>query len=74
MCSFMLHGRGWETVFVHEELQWGLVPDSFAVHVMQRTKWVSDPQCFLGTLFDPVFSVAGCWGTTELHYSPVVYQ
>ena len=70
----MLHGRGWETVLVHEELQWGLVPDSFAEHVIQRTKWVSDPQCFLGTPFDPEFSVAGCWGTAELHYSPVVYR
>lgn len=70
----MPHGRGWKIVFVHEELQWGLVPESFAEHVMQRTNRVSDPPCFLGTLFDPDFSVAGCWGTAELHYSPVVYQ
>lgn len=40
MCSFMPHGRGWKIVFVHEELQWGLVPESFAEHVMQRTNRV----------------------------------
>ncbi|ETI20843.1 hypothetical protein G647_07186 [Cladophialophora carrionii CBS 160.54] len=42
--SSMLLGHGWKTAFVHEPLQWGLVPDTFTGHLKQRTRWT------LGTL------------------------
>jgi hypothetical protein len=37
----MLQGRKWKVAYCHEALQWGLVPDTFNAHVIQRTKWVS---------------------------------
>lgn len=40
-CSSMLLGKGWNTVFVHEPLQWGTVPDSYTSHLKRRTRWVS---------------------------------
>lgn len=42
--SSMLLGAGWRTAFVHEALQYGTVPDTFAGHLKQRTRWT------LGTL------------------------
>jgi cellulose synthase/poly-beta-1,6-N-acetylglucosamine synthase-like glycosyltransferase len=41
--GFTLQGRGWKVVYCREELQFGLVPDTFKAHVTQRMKWVSDP-------------------------------
>ncbi|KAF2759334.1 nucleotide-diphospho-sugar transferase [Pseudovirgaria hyperparasitica] len=38
-CSATLLGAGWKTLFVHETLQYGSVPDSFFAHVKQRTRW-----------------------------------
>lgn len=35
----MLLGKGWRTAYVHEALQWGTVPESFAAHLAQRTRW-----------------------------------
>ena len=40
-CSSLLLGKGWKTAYVHEELQFGGVPDSYAGHIKQRTRWVS---------------------------------
>lgn len=41
MTGFTLQGRGWKVVYCREELQFGLVPDTFKAHVTQRMKWVS---------------------------------
>lgn len=42
LTGFTLQGRGWKVVYCREELQFGLVPDTFKAHVAQRMKWVSD--------------------------------
>lgn len=39
-CSSVLLGAGWKTAYVHEPLQYGTVPESFAGHIKQRTRWV----------------------------------
>lgn len=41
LTGFTLQGRGWKVVYCREELQFGLVPDTFKAHVTQRMKWVS---------------------------------
>ncbi|KAF2846880.1 glycosyltransferase family 2 protein [Plenodomus tracheiphilus IPT5] len=38
-CSSVLLGAGWKTAYVHEPLQYGTVPESFAGHIKQRTRW-----------------------------------
>lgn len=40
LTGFLLQGRGWKLVYCGEELQFGLVPDTFQAHVAQRIKWV----------------------------------
>ena len=40
-CSNLLLGAGWKTCYVHEALQWGMVPDSFSGHIKQRARWVN---------------------------------
>jgi len=42
--SSLLLGAGWKTVYCHEPLQYGLVPDTYTGHLKQRTRWT------LGTL------------------------
>ena len=42
--SSMLLGKGWNTAYVHEALQFGTVPESYVGHLKQRTCWT------LGTL------------------------
>lgn len=42
--SSLLLGSGWKTAFCHEALQYGTVPETFAAHLKQRTRWT------LGTL------------------------
>ncbi|KAI1623474.1 glycosyl transferase [Exophiala viscosa] len=37
--SWMLHGKGWKIVLVHEYLQWGLQPDCLLSHLKQRRRW-----------------------------------
>ncbi|KAF2427528.1 hypothetical protein EJ08DRAFT_615815 [Tothia fuscella] len=37
--SSMLLGAGWKTVYCHEGLQYGLVPDTWDGHLKQRTRW-----------------------------------
>jgi len=41
LCSLMLNRHGWCIAYVHEELQWGIMPDTVGGHIKQRTKWVS---------------------------------
>lgn len=38
-CSSLMLGQGYKCIFVNEPLQMGLVPDSFAGHLKQRTRW-----------------------------------
>ena len=42
--SSMLLGKGWNTAYVHEALQFGTAPESYIGHLKQRTRWT------LGTL------------------------
>ncbi|KAH7072570.1 nucleotide-diphospho-sugar transferase [Paraphoma chrysanthemicola] len=44
LCGNLLLGKGEqiytsESPYVQEELQWGLVPDSYSAHIRQRTRW-----------------------------------
>jgi cellulose synthase/poly-beta-1,6-N-acetylglucosamine synthase-like glycosyltransferase len=41
--STLMLGKGWKTAYVHEPLQFGTVPESFAGHLKQRTRWVCCP-------------------------------
>ncbi|PWN50738.1 glycosyltransferase family 2 protein [Violaceomyces palustris] len=38
-CSSLMLGMGYKAAFIHEHLQCGLVPDSLAGHLKQRTRW-----------------------------------
>ena len=40
LTSTLLLGLGWKTIYVHEPLQYGTVPDSYGSHIKQRTRWV----------------------------------
>ncbi|KAJ5034859.1 uncharacterized protein L3040_008127 [Drepanopeziza brunnea f. sp. 'multigermtubi'] len=37
--STMVIGKGWKTSYIHEPLQFGTVPEDFAGHLKQRTRW-----------------------------------
>ncbi|GKT61409.1 glycosyl transferase [Colletotrichum tofieldiae] len=37
--SMMVMAEGWKTTYIPEALQWGLVPDTYAAHVKQLTRW-----------------------------------
>ncbi|KAJ8113872.1 hypothetical protein OPT61_g4101 [Boeremia exigua] len=39
LCSNLLLGKGWRSAYVPEELQWGLIPETYHAHVRQRTRW-----------------------------------
>jgi cellulose synthase/poly-beta-1,6-N-acetylglucosamine synthase-like glycosyltransferase len=39
--SSLMLGAGWKTTYVDEPVQHGLMPDSLAAHLKQRTRWVS---------------------------------
>ncbi|KAH6633771.1 glycosyltransferase like family 2-domain-containing protein [Boeremia exigua] len=39
LCSHLLLGKGWRSAYVQEELQWGLVPETYHAHIRQRTRW-----------------------------------
>jgi len=41
LTSSLMLGAGWVTMFVDEPLQHGLMADSLASHLKQRTRWVS---------------------------------
>jgi hypothetical protein len=42
ICSSMLMiAEGWKTTYIPEGLQYGLVPETYAAHVKQFTRWVS---------------------------------
>ncbi|KAI4147737.1 MAG: hypothetical protein LQ341_001728 [Variospora aurantia] len=39
LTSFCLSAAGWKIVYVHEDVQWGLVPTSISSHVKQMKRW-----------------------------------
>jgi len=42
LCSSVLVlTEGWRTAYVPVAVQWGLVPETYAAEVKQRTRWVS---------------------------------
>ena len=51
MCSALLSNSGWGVVFVRENLQYGLCPESFCSLIKQRMRWVRFVNCHqkLGT-------------------------
>lgn len=38
LTSFFLKAAGWEIVYVHEDVQWGLVPSSITTHLKQQKR------------------------------------
>ncbi|KAI4224378.1 MAG: hypothetical protein L6R36_004715 [Xanthoria steineri] len=38
LTSFFLKAAGWEIVYVHEDVQWGLVPSSISTHLKQQKR------------------------------------
>ena len=59
--STLLLGRGWKVGYIHEPLQFGTVPDDFASHLKQRTRWA------VGTV-DTSFKLRFClWGKDIKH-------
>lgn len=46
-------GKGWNTAYIHEPLQFGTVPDSYGSHLKQRTRWA------IGTV-DTAFKLKFC--------------
>lgn len=54
--STLMLGKGWKVGYIHEPLQFGTVPDDFASHLKQRTRWA------IGTV-DTSFKLRFClWG------------
>ena len=41
MCSNIILAAGWKSVFVNEELQTGLIPDTLQGYLKQRMRWTS---------------------------------
>ncbi|KAL8968856.1 MAG: hypothetical protein Q9197_004643 [Variospora fuerteventurae] len=39
LTSFYLSAAGWKIVYVHEDVQWGLVPTSISAYVKQMKRW-----------------------------------
>ncbi|KAL8649033.1 MAG: hypothetical protein Q9210_004635 [Variospora velana] len=39
LTSFCLSAAGWKIVYVHEDVQWGLVPASISSHIKQMKRW-----------------------------------
>lgn len=62
-CSATLLGTGWKTVFVHEVLQYGSVPESLFAHIKQRTRW------FVGHVQTALLFNFRLWGQRGRHLS-----
>ncbi|KAL8943558.1 MAG: hypothetical protein Q9211_000939 [Gyalolechia sp. 1 TL-2023] len=39
LTSFSLVAGGWQIVYVHEDVQWGLVPSTITAHLKQARRW-----------------------------------
>lgn len=54
--STLMLGKGWQTAYIHEPLQFGTVPEDYGGHIKQRTRWA------IGTV-DTSFKLNFClWG------------
>lgn len=54
--STLMLGKGWRTAYIHEQLQYGTIPEDFGGHLKQRTRWA------IGTL-DTAIKLKFCvWG------------
>ncbi|KAL1978347.1 hypothetical protein VTN31DRAFT_1206 [Thermomyces dupontii] len=54
--STLMLGKGWKTAYIHEPLQFGTVPEDYASHLKQRTRWA------IGTV-DTAIKLKFClWG------------
>ncbi|KAJ5918155.1 glycosyl transferase [Penicillium verhagenii] len=54
--STLMLGKGWKTAYIHEQLQFGTIPEDFGGHLKQRTRWA------IGTV-DTAFKLKFCvWG------------
>lgn len=62
--STMMLGKGWNTAYIHEPLQFGTVPEDFGSHLKQRTRWA------IGTV-DTSFKLNFClWGDKVRQMKP----
>ena len=55
MTSLVLLAKGWRVAYVWEQLQWGLVPDSFAGHAKQAARWELGIASVVPALWDSRF-------------------
>ncbi|CEJ62409.1 hypothetical protein PMG11_10909 [Penicillium brasilianum] len=54
--STLMLGKGWKTAYIHEQLQFGTIPEDYGGHLKQRTRWA------IGTV-DTAFKLKFCiWG------------
>ncbi|KAE8405872.1 nucleotide-diphospho-sugar transferase [Aspergillus pseudonomiae] len=59
--STLMLGKGWKTVYIHEPLQFGSVPEDYGGHLKQRTRWA------IGTV-DTAAKLNFClWGESVRH-------
>ncbi|GMF70135.1 unnamed protein product [Aspergillus oryzae var. brunneus] len=59
--STLMLGKGWKTVYIHEPLQFGSVPEDYGGHLKQRTRWA------IGTV-DTAAKLNFClWGKNIQH-------
>jgi hypothetical protein len=59
--SNLFIGKGWITAYVHEPLQFGMVPEDFSSHLKQRTRWV------IGTVQNAINVNFYLWGDKIKH-------
>ncbi|CAK7243249.1 MAG: hypothetical protein STHCBS139747_004762 [Sporothrix thermara] len=59
--STLMLGKGWQTAYIHEPLQFGTVPEDYGSHIKQRTRWA------IGTV-DTSLKLNFClWGDAVRH-------
>ncbi|KAJ5359464.1 glycosyl transferase [Penicillium cataractarum] len=51
--STLMLGKGWKTAYIHEQLQFGTIPEDYGGHLKQRTRWA------IGTV-DTAFKLKFC--------------
>ncbi|KAL8678255.1 MAG: hypothetical protein Q9186_005368 [Xanthomendoza sp. 1 TL-2023] len=53
LTSFFLKAAGWEIVYVHEDVQWGLVPGTITTHLKQAQRWCAGIVSTAAMLWNP---------------------
>ena len=64
LTSIHLVALGWKIIYVHEDLQWGLVAPSVAAHLSQRRRWFA---AFM-------YTIESMWGTHEKVPAPISHR